>query len=477
MTLRATRQYVEALGPGSGKARATRQYVEVLSPPPIYLEDATDILGLTHSASVVLVRCGSVDRITVSHVAKRTMAQIRSAEHTLGLTEQASVIRVAFVAAEDTLSLADVTDGIASKSVDHTLALTDAASVLIAHIRTAQDTLALTQRAIGAFSYNVSARDTLHLTERVRGGIFVGAVTDLLQQPLYSFDPITGQLITTYQGLRDRADVAIIHGTPFVARDTISLSEKVLGVAVHADAIACEVTDSLGLSDASVVGQWPFYRDALQAGDRLFLAQTAEAVVVKVVQQSLALTQTATFTMSRLAAIEDDLTVSEAVAFIIVSRANVSRYHPFIGVGASGAPTPPAVSIAYDPATIAPVNTFFDPDNLTDAVTLRSAELGNKDRLQFTRISRETRGGTLIVFADPTWPKVQTQVLTFTALTQDQARGLLDFLAAHLGEEIGFIDWELRQWRGIITNPSDAVVQDGRRMYTANVELEGELVT
>jgi hypothetical protein len=103
--------------------------------------------------------------------------------------------------------------------------------------------------------------------------------------------------------------------------------------------------------------------------------------------------------------------------------------------------------------------------------------LGNKDRLQFNRISRETRGGTLVVYADPIWPKVQVQVLTFTGLVESQARGLLDFLAAHVGEEVGWIDWEQRRWRGIITNPTDAVVQDGREMYTANVELEGTLAT
>ena len=60
----------------------------------------------------------------------------------------------------------------------------------------------------------------------------------------------------------------------------------------------------------------------------------------------------------------------------------------------------------------------------TDTLVLRAPEFGNKDRLQFNRISRETRGGTLIVYADPMWPKTQTLVLTFSALKPAQAEAL-----------------------------------------------------
>ena len=68
---------------------------------------------------------------------------------------------------------------------------------------------------------------------------------------------------------------------------------------------------------------------------------------------------------------------------------------------------------------------------------LAVAGVGNKDRLQFNRISRETRGGTLIVYADPIWPKVQTQVLTFTALTRVQAARTAGFPGGSLGRRGG----------------------------------------
>jgi hypothetical protein len=250
-------------------------------------------------------------------------------------------------------------------------------------------------------------------------------------------------------------------------------------VLIRPGAIDASASDTLGLTEQASVSQWPYYRTPTAGLDVLTLSETASAVLVKPAQDTLTPTDAATVSVVRNLAAMDTLALGEAVAFVLESRANLFQYHPFIGTGVPGAPTAPPASVAYDPSSVAPVNTFFYPPDatITDSVTLRSPELGNKDRLQFNRISRETRGGTLVVYADPIWPKVQVQVLTFTGLVESQARGLLDFLAAHLGEEVGWIDWEQRRWRGIITNPTDAVVQDGREMYTANVELEGTLAT
>ena len=93
----------------------------------------------------------------------------------------------------------------------------------------------------------------------------------------------------------------------------------------------------------------------------------------------------------------------------------------------------------------------------------------------FNRISRETRGGTLVVFADPIWPKIQTLSLTFSGLTLTEADALLAFCDAHLGQEIGLLDWEHRYWKGVIMTPEDPIVQDTRDTYSASFEFEGEL--
>ena len=139
----------------------------------------------------------------------------------------------------------------------------------------------------------------------------------------------------------------------------------------------------------------------------------------------------------------------------------------------------PPATLVWSPVAGVAAGTLVYPaaPPYSDWLTLRSPDLGNKDRLQFNRITRETRGGTLIVFADPLWPKVQVQVLSFSGLNETEARGLLDFMTTHLGLEIGYVDWEQRLWTGVITNTTEPMVQDGRGMYTASFEFEGELAT
>ena len=62
------------------------------------------------------------------------------------------------------------------------------------------------------------------------------------------------------------------------------------------------------------------------------------------------------------------------------------------------------------------------------------------------------------------------------ACSSDQAQQLLAFLDAHLGEEIGCSTGKRRYWKGVITTPTEPVVQDGRDSFSASLEFEGELV-
>ncbi len=111
----------------------------------------------------------------------------------------------------------------------------------------------------------------------------------------------------------------------------------------------------------------------------------------------------------------------------------------------------------------------------TDTVTLRAPSFGNKDRLSFNRITRETRGGTLVVYADPIWPKIQTLALSISGLTAAEKDELLAFMEDTLGLEIGLTDWEGRYWTGVIVAPDQPAVQDDRETFTATFEFEGEL--
>jgi hypothetical protein len=93
------------------------------------------------------------------------------------------------------------------------------------------------------------------------------------------------------------------------------------------------------------------------------------------------------------------------------------------------------------------------------------------------RINRETRGGTLLVFADPMWPKMQSMVLTFSGLEYATVQAYLTFIKNHLGLEVGFVDWEGFYWKGIVVDPIQPTVQDGKDRYTITFEFQCQSAT
>jgi hypothetical protein len=192
----------------------------------------------------------------------------------------------------------------------------------------------------------------------------------------------------------------------------------------------------------------------------------------------LELASEATTSIIRGCSAASALTLVQSVTFSILKGGVQYQYHPFIGEGAPNAPAPPPATLAgpLEGVTVPFQLQYPAVGDVIDSIVLRAPDLGNKDRLSFNRVLRETRGGTLVTYADPIWPKIQTLVLSFSGLPSDKARKLLDFLDGHLGEEIGLMDWEHRYWRGVVTVPDDPVVQDGPDSFSASFEFEGELV-
>jgi hypothetical protein len=112
--------------------------------------------------------------------------------------------------------------------------------------------------------------------------------------------------------------------------------------------------------------------------------------------------------------------------------------------------------------------------SVTHTLTLRGAEFGNRERMHFQRINRETRGGTLIVFADPIWPKNDHLVMDFVGLTETETNQVRSFIKTTLGKQVTLRDWEGRNWVGVIVSPNNPVVRDGALcMNTVTIELEG----
>ena len=167
----------------------------------------------------------------------------------------------------------------------------------------------------------------------------------------------------------------------------------------------------------------------------------------------------------------------QSATYELVKNSVECLYSPFVGSGASGNPTPPdsTLAAADEPSFTQGIQLRHpagaSPSNI---VTLtRSMNIGDIDRLGFDKISRESRGKTLHVFADDQWPKTETLLFNVSAVCADDASDVLDFIETYTAEEIGLLTHEGRLWRGVILNPDEAVVQDGKDSYTINIEFEG----
>jgi hypothetical protein len=184
----------------------------------------------------------------------------------------------------------------------------------------------------------------------------------------------------------------------------------------------------------------------------------------------LALSQAISINAVANESISDALGLQEGYSSFSLEN-NFCAYAPFIATG--NAPAPPVTPPTLSTGTVTLTYPFISPST---TVVLRNPEFENRDLLNFTRINRTTRGGSQIVFADPVWPKSQVLRLSITHLSPAQGRDLLDFLLTSLGKEIGLLDHEGRQWKGIIINPDTILSQPGRFDRSIILEFEGALV-
>lgn len=112
---------------------------------------------------------------------------------------------------------------------------------------------------------------------------------------------------------------------------------------------------------------------------------------------------------------------------------------------------------------------------LTKIIRLRNPDFANREQIDLARINRKTRGGDAKVFRDSIWPKTKTLDYKFSFLNQDDLNNLLSFMNYSLGQIIHLIDYEGREWDGIITTPSADVSQPGRKNWTGQFQFQIQL--
>lgn len=331
----------------------------------------------------------------------------------------------------------------------------------------AYDDLALSDDCSSFTVHNPSAGDDLDLTHgaichnpRVSAGNAL-AVYDLVFNPeTFVFDYVI------MSGLRDGASCIKISN--LVVGDILSFQQGAFRVVLHADAIAGDAGDSLTLTDGAVVNI------VAEAGNTITLTQGATAQSGRAVGNSITLSDGATVDVVRTREAGNTLTLGQGVAYTLIRNSTECFYSPFVGRSTTG-PTPPSTTLPVAYGTLGFRLQWPATGTVTDELILKFPNLGNAQRITKSRIARETRGGTLIVYSDPTWPKFDSLVLTISAMKSSEKQALLTFIDTHLGQTIRLIDWENREWKGLIL-PGDMFTEDRRESFTASFEFEGQRV-
>jgi hypothetical protein len=173
-----------------------------------------------------------------------------------------------------------------------------------------------------------------------------------------------------------------------------------------------------------------------------------------------------------------DLSIGQAITYYLDDPCYQHLYHPFLGVT--------ELSILDDLPLTEPLQQEESGNGITlrypsvgevvTEVVLRGPELDNQDALAFNRINQETRGGELIIYADPIWPKINTLTLNFFGLLKTEVDDVIDFINDYLGQEISLTDWEGRVWYGVISSGENSAIQNYEHNWSFSFTFVGELV-
>lgn len=422
MAIIVTQQYVDVLGPGAADARVGRQYIEVL-----------------HAAGSTSTSASASSTISFSHTATGKVLD-QSVESTLNLSQILTTSFTYNVSASSTLafnsSIIKTTAGVASSTLS--FVSTEGHFNYVDDRKVGESTLALTHLAVAGGFDGVDSELDLTQDVSVRGPVFANTETRM-------FLTDVARSLNKY----------------------VSASDKIVFTGYGAVPITYTVTHTLNLTD---LGYMSF------ADSVLAFTQTAEAGKGPgIPTQEISFTQDVITHGIFRRTVVTDLGITQSFTYYEDAPCLRKQYTPFIGNASDSAPS-----------TDLPLKQYTGEDRFimyypsrgerVTEVVLRAPLFGDRDRNAYTRINRESRGGDLIVYADPNWPSIRNMLVTITGITKTEADAYLDFVYTYLGQQIGITDWQGRQWEGVILNPNEPAVNDSKDKWTITFDFEGELL-
>ena len=456
MALRVSRQLVEILSKGTGVLRVSRQLVEILAKAgagdadsEITITDtatyrgsmyysASNALTITDAAALgSLYTVGTEDSITIAQTATYTGSIYVSASNSLIITSIADQNGIARDV-DDPITVTDIASYTLVQfniSITQPITITQVASFTGPQYVSASNSITVTSRASASGTINVTASDSLIVSEEV-----FDPDTSSWSTVTTGIEQVASQLSTAnrsiyhYVGVTDAAFAYVSHSAkwiPKAATDTLTITDQAAEVTVE------DVVDSI------------------------VIISTASFLIVDAASDSITITDTADLVGVYNLAASDTLIIHQAHTYELYREGTLCTYSPFIGNSSSIEvlpPRPTTPTITHYPN----IELTYPVIGPTDTLTLRGPELRNRNNLQFQRINRETRGGTLIIYADPIWPEVETMILEFIGLSEAESQAALSFVSTSLGKMIRIRDWEGRVWVGSITTPDDPIIRNGK---------------
>lgn len=248
------------------------------------------------------------------------------------------------------------------------------------------------------------------------------------------------------------------------ANDSLSIGEALLIVRQAKDTLV--VSDLLrrivevSVVDAVVLSETMRRVVPVAVSDSLTLSETTTRLNTRVASDTVAVSEiiTAKYVLSRLTS--DPIAVADAATAIVTRNGRILIDHCQAGFG-----TRNDVRLTYP---------YISP---TTTLILRNPRFGNEQSSDFEPVIRRTGGGQLVASRRTKWPKIHILKVSFEAQTQADADAWHSFLDASAAQEIGFLDQENRQWRGIILPGEESSRQVGLGcQYELSFQFRGKLV-
>lgn len=459
---RVTQQYAEALAQNPSDARVTQQYVEVL----LYLgaviipQSVNSELNLTDNALCSNV-FGVVDTLGLTDNVSFQSSLSLSTNSTLGLSDTALRRRTLSFVMETPIAFntEPERENAVPVSANSNMSLSQAVGGTKPFDLTSNFEL----EHQTAFYYFVSSAwkltDSLNLTSiasfEVPGHYYLNDTLNI-DDEVISASPI--RILSHHNLLLTHVASGFFGVRNFSVSSSLNLKS---GLPLNPS-----LTSTLNLTDEAVRRWWP--------KSPISFSQTAIAGKSKSVDTGeLDLTHSVNTNSFFIRDVVSDLGVSDYLTYYNENIHCVTKtYSPFLGGKTN--PVPPTLPDEKRDATVNRVILGWpNIENPNSSIVLRAPEIDNIYRYSISRAYTETKGGSIQVYRNANWPKYMSLIVTFIGMSKEDAIAFQDFVFETIGSEIELADWHGNIWRGVITNPEEPIVCDGKRGYTISFQFDG----